>query len=428
MQNLYSNYNGFFPSDDNGGLLSNPTACRIVDGKRSSGCEGVEPCEVIFVKYGGEITKEELMPTITIERMNKEDMSIEEKRPHMCNALLPPYRPHWDVSRIFQNISTTTSPSAAISAGIITTPLTTNRNTRNVVIPTKYGGNGGKTGTTGGTGNNEVGNDWVGNNWGEIDAVSDLAIIVRAHDGYSRQLLTLLWMINTHAAPKFKQVRVIVIPTDSRSYVGLREAIESRWNVPKNDTKGVEEAKHIRVSLMEFPKWLFEEYGNYLENICNSDYKAKLSKFHPNWQISRFCDVNSPLHYLLCDVTLRFVLTSLKQSKWIMVTNADNYYLPQFFDAVAGTDTKNHDIIMSDMVTAGGRMIVDSKPQVGHVDLGAYAVSSDFLRTSNVSFLGALPQRSGPQHYHDTDGYYIMNLVGKGARVRKVPGFFFIHN
>ena len=49
----------------------NPTACHAVG---DTGCMGTEPCEVLFVKYGGEVMRRGLVPKLTIDAMNRYDI------------------------------------------------------------------------------------------------------------------------------------------------------------------------------------------------------------------------------------------------------------------------------------------------------------------------------------------------------------------
>ena len=53
------------------------TIIRRSSTRNSSGCEGEIPCEVIFVKYGGEILKHGLVPQATIDQFSLEDANAE---------------------------------------------------------------------------------------------------------------------------------------------------------------------------------------------------------------------------------------------------------------------------------------------------------------------------------------------------------------
>ena len=320
---------------------------------------------------GGEILRDGLVPKATIDRFAVEDKNAGAKNPSMCSGMFEPSRPFWDVPSIFKNISAPTSAR----------------------------------------------------HWSGVDLESDLAIIVRAHSSYSLQLITLLWMLESSAAVQFKHVRVFVVPTDQDSVAALRDTLHEHWNADTNKTSSI---KHVRVSVMEFPAWLYLEYGSYLASICRSDFKTSALRMYSMHEVSRFCDVNSPLHYLLCDLTLHYIASFVTSCKWIITTNADNFYSAGFFENLATTNTSEHDIMMSNMLTRG--TVLETQPSVGGVDLGAYAVSTTFLNKCKASFLNSLPSRSGPRQYHNADGHFIENLVSKNARIKKTKGHFFIHN
>lgn len=362
MQKIYSSKTVI-----GGDLFDNPTVCR----RNSSGCEGVEPCEVIFVKYGGDVLSHGFVPKVTFDKFSLEDTNAGAKKPHMCKSMLAPYRPYWDVPSIFKNML------ASANAG----------------------------------------------NWVDVDFESDLAIIVRVHSSYSQKFITLLWILESSAAALFKQVRVIAVPTDQHSILVLRDTLDEYWNTQTGNTSS---AKRVRVSLMEFPSWLYEEYGTYLRSLCHSEYKTRALGLYSAYTISRFCDINSPLHYLLCDLTLHYITSYVSSCQWIITTNADNFYSPGFFDSLASTNVSEHDVMMSNMLTRGSILV--SEPRLGEVDLGAYAVSTSFLKKWNASFLNSLPSRCGPRNYHDTDGHFIEYLVSKKARIKKTTSYSFIHN
>lgn len=84
------------------------------------------------------------------------------------------------------------------------------------------------------------------------------------HMARTLTLLSLLWIQESSAAAQFKQVRVFVIPTDQSSVQTLRTTLNGSWNSQKKDKT---QAKHVRVSLMEFPDWLYEQHGTYLESL-----------------------------------------------------------------------------------------------------------------------------------------------------------------
>lgn len=137
--------------------------------------------------------------------------------------------------------------------------------------------------------------------------------------------------------------------------------------------------RRIFVSIVEFPLSFYHKYGIFLTSLCTDQWKNTAMRFgiYGQHNIERFCNVNSPLHYLLVDILLHYVVTSLPSCKWIITTNADNFYSPGFFKIIAETDHALYDIVMVNMVSRG--VFYETTPNVGSVDLGAYAVNSSCL-------------------------------------------------
>ena len=220
---------------------------------------------------------------------------------------------------------------------------------------------------------------------------------------------------------------MFVLPTDKDSFESLKEVLAAVGGFPWNQ-RHEKTRMTMRVSLVQFPPWLYEEYGAFLDRICSSRWKNTALKFniHTVKLVSRYCDINSPIHYLLVDLVLHYVLTFMTSCQWVVTTNADNFYSPLFFELVAGTSRRSYDIVMANMITKGKPY--DTTPYIAGVDLGAYAVSTDFLRSTNSSFLNSLPLAVDPQYYHDADGHFIEFLRKHNAKILKTAGYYFFHN
>ena len=79
--------------------LLNPTACYLFNKSVSVGCMGLEPCEVLFVKYGGDVLLQGLIARITRSRVTEEDTRwLRAKHPKMCGNPTTTTRPDWNVS------------------------------------------------------------------------------------------------------------------------------------------------------------------------------------------------------------------------------------------------------------------------------------------------------------------------------------------
>jgi hypothetical protein len=183
----------------------------------------------------------------------------------------------------------------------------------------------------------------------------------------------------------------------------------------------------LQLKVLEAPQRIYETYGNMLNGtLCSPMHNQYFLKIgYPAHDFNRWCDVNSPLHYSLVDLALYYVTYKCPSCRQVLTTNADNSYSPDFFLELA-TAYSSYDIVLTDMVDRGRYFPVE--PRRTQVDLGAYAVRTDFLRRTNSSFFKSLPLRPYARDYHDLDGMFIDRLVASGARVKHVKRVLFIHN
>ena len=337
----------------------NPTRCEV-NSINSIGCEGLEPCEVLFVKYGGEIIQNNAISPITKKRLNSEDNAVSTCQ----NFIEEFYRPKWDANSHLKNIS-------------------------------------------------------IFNRHHHTYSAVDLVFIVRVYSQFKDQLLSMLFTLEAYTSDL--NVQVFLIPTDSESVDIIKEVLVKQWYFDSV-------SHHIRVSLVEFPSSIYMQYGSYIDTICTESWKSKALKVYHAGFIGRFCNVNSPLHYLLVDILLEYVKNKLKiSSYWIIITNADNYYFPQFFNHLSKWKNINTiDVLMVNMIHNG--ILFPTSFEKSKTDLGSYAVKSSFLFNTNASFLNSLPIRCNPIHYHEADGHFLENIKALNAKTMKIEDYNFAHN
>lgn len=356
-------------------MLVNPTRCDSTvsaSGKKelaTPGCEGLEPCEVVFVKYGGEVYVKDLVATQTKMRIVDEDSKWFNDR-KVCDSVVVPSRPLLDIGGIFQNISSGEDSQLYI-----------------------------------------------------LDLMSTLAIIVRAHSSYSRQLISLLWSLESQNLSYDGKILVLVLPTEFESIETLRNALSYDWPSERHSV--------MRVVLMDFPAWVYSQHGSVLSTLCSSRLRHLLDQTFPESDIRRHCNVNSPLHYLLVDIALYYVLNKCESCKQVLVTNADNHYSTTFWNTTllemeSPRGSMRYDVVITNMISRG--KVFPVKAERRHVDLGAYIVSTDFLRKTSISFLSALPHRAQANDYHDADGHFIDHLRESGARIKICSDYLFFHD
>ena len=263
-----------------------------------------------------------------------------------------------------------------------------------------------------------------------VDDKTDFVVVVRCHAGYARQLLAMIYFFRNLKSIYDLNFLLLVIPTEKDSYNVLAETIHKDKEIYLKSVlrkgKGLR-TENLRISLLFIPDIIYNLYGNYLARVlCTSDWKEMRWNQFGKLRISRFCDVNSPLHYLLVDIAVYYVKTYCVKAQQLIVTNADNAYSSLYFDTI-WRKTSTADVIMTNMLNKGA--FYDVKPLRSRVDLGAYAVNIAFLRDNDdVTFLGILPERAEANDYHDCDGYYIQTLVANGARCWTFNATLYIHH
>jgi hypothetical protein len=214
---------------------------------------------------------------------------------------------------------------------------------------------------------------------------------------------------------------VIVIPTEFDSIEAIRADLADMPLLMKQ--------KNFRITLKVFEA-SFELYAKHaakLAPLCTPAWRSVYLTKHPEWAVQRYCTINSALHYTLCDVVLYYIQTHCPTCKYVLTTNADNSYSPEFFNKILQQNNPpNFDVAMTNMVNKGHMLTV--KAVRFYVDLGSYIVSVPFLRRTGISFLNSLPQHADASDYHDADGHFIDRLVYYKARIAYVSETLFFHN
>ena len=347
--------------------LTNQTARQV----RSIGCKGVEPCEVVFVKFGGEVLRSNLMPQVTIDRVARDEETSCGRFP------LKPVRKKYDFPRILDRICLPPSMPQSISDGWICKDV--------------------------------------------IDA--DFVVLIRSHLGYLHHTLSMLYNFEAQLSSQNKSsaptVFVGIIPLE----VGIWQEIDE--SVQKRFVGG----RKVTVRTLPFPSWLYKDYANELKVLCNDSYLQRLKDEHSVYDISRFCDIDSPKHYFLVDVAMEWLRRQCRSCGFLLVTNGDNIYSYQFFPQLSGLTLASNqsDVLYFDYVhknTAQNNAMLKRS----WIDLGAYLVRFDLIKSHNLSFLGALPDRVTAGHYHDADWHFIESALRvDGVSIAKISKLLYFH-
>jgi hypothetical protein len=106
---------------------------------------------------------------------------------------------------------------------------------------------------------------------------------------------------------------------------------------------------------------------------------------------------------------------------FILLTNDDNYYTPNFVAQVLSNATKTVGLIYWNMLNRDCYDMLDTKLAVSNIDMGAFAVRADVAKT--VGFNSTK---------YEADGIYCVECKkyceSKRLRTLKVKGILFIHN
>lgn len=321
-------------------LLANPTTCRV---ENSPGCEGLEPCEMLFVKYGGTALKYDMIAAYTRDRIRAEESSM-----LMCSQERLPRRPYVHEDDI---------PHSNL-----------------------------------------------------LDEHYKVIVIVRAHKLYTNQLLSMIYSIE---ASNVTNVLALVTSMDCESWLDLKVAVGKLSGL-----------KNVGVQVIDVPREVYEKHEKTMEQrLCTSLRVRELRRIgYIDEHINRFCGINSPLHYVLTDIAVKFALR-FRYGEWLLVTNADNSYSPAFFRILLENSNSVYDVVTTNTIVKGGVLVV--RPQKGYIDLGSFSVSSRFLRDSGITFLSSLPVRPRADHYHDADGHFFVNIFSRNPRILNVSAFLF---
>ena len=127
--------------------------------------------------------------------------------------------------------------------------------------------------------------------------------------------------------------------------------------------------------------------------------------------------------------SLRHIAIDKSETEFIMLTNADNYYVPRMVEyAFAAIDKYSLDLIYWDMIHShnypGGRDLKDYSyfkcfPAVRSIDIGSFIVRTTIAKTIGFK-----------HRTYDADGKYFADLLSTGLirRIGYIDRVLFVHN
>lgn len=244
------------------------------------------------------------------------------------------------------------------------------------------------------------------------------AVIIRSHERYVKHLMSLLWALDAQTVAD--GLYVIVAPTEYDSIEPIEKMLQQSWT----------DLPHVSVRVLKIDKHQYDDNCCVLEKICTPLWRR--GKLFRNWSteaLDTYCTVNSPLHYFVTDRALDQVRRECMFCEFLLVTNADNYYSPDFLLKTSHLlTTSRTDLVMTDMLHRGQK--IETKVESGYMDLGCVLSRFGiFLGAKNLDFTSLLPENAEPQDWHDADFWLVYHLMNKhGKRLSYIRETMFVHN
>jgi hypothetical protein len=228
--------------------------------------------------------------------------------------------------------------------------------------------------------------------------------------------------------PRCYPLHLLILPTELPSLTSLAKFLQDHWD------PSVIENKFFDLNFLDLSPEIFKEHCCDLQPLCNpSWHQQKLSEGYPLTALTRYCEINNPLHYHLTDLALQSVLLSSSltsphlANQFLIITNADNFYSPKFLElTIEKMNSESLDLLLTNMIHLGQAM--DVAPELGKMDLGCAVIRLEFLQRHGITFVSSLPIPTEPQHWHDADYWLIQKMIDQGARVATLSQILFNHN
>jgi len=124
--------------------------------------------------------------------------------------------------------------------------------------------------------------------------------------------------------------------------------------------------------------------------------------------------------------SLREIALARCETKLMLLTNDDNYYVPTFVEEILSQDWENADIVYFDMVhnhkiydlpNPIGYQTLITEPRVNRIDMGSFAFRTELGKKAGFA-----------DKSHSADGYFFEKMLALGARIIKIKKVLFVHN
>ena len=244
------------------------------------------------------------------------------------------------------------------------------------------------------------------------------AFIIRSHIGYSYQLVSLIYSLNSQVNYSGK-ILCAIVPTEHSDVAPLTGFLKRA--IPEDILD------KVFFTVLKFSKATYQKYSDILPVLCTKERKEMLIRkigIKPS-DMELVCSINCPLHYHITDLSIRYVLHSCPSCQYMVVTNGDNSYSPSFLSLTTAMLSENHAVV-TDMVHQDRYYSV--RLMLAEMDLGGLVIRTDVMKSANLSFINAMPPDAEAHIYHAADFHFVNRLKALGLNVVILHKVLFTHN
>ena len=255
------------------------------------------------------------------------------------------------------------------------------------------------------------------------DSPSAVGIICRFYEGSLSDVITLAG--NLLSQEKLPEPIVLgLVPTEFVGKDRLDALMQLLWTMTRSKLTRA----RVFPLLLSPPSSLYSELRESTRALCTEEFQQQ---YMEHWgtaeHMHRYCSINSYLHYYVTDVAYSELVTACDACKYMLFTNADNLYAPDFLNSAIGAmSQQNSDLVVSSFVHR--KEPLDAQVVVGKMDLGGVLVDRSLLDSSGMTFFKAVGDVLTPQNLHDADYWFVKSLQDMGAKIAFMTSFGFMHN
>lgn len=255
---------------------------------------------------------------------------------------------------------------------------------------------------------------------------SVVGVICRFYEGSIPDVVTLT--ANLLSQERLSEAIVLLlVPTEPVSREHLASLQQQLWAMTKSGFTRVQ----LLPTLYSPPEELYMELRHATEELCTEDFREEyLNKWGTEEHLHRYCGINSYLHYKLTDLAYQHLDEQCVKCRYLLFTNADNLYAPDFLSSSISTMRKKGTEVLVSSFVHRKEPIAATQVQIAELDLGGVVLDRSVVEAAELTFFKAVTNYGplNPQTLHDADFWFVKRLEDLGARVDFLQSFGFMHN